>query len=159
MSKLGDDVILMLRDRMAMPDYNGRVRNASGKTSKSFNYRDDYNRFTLFSDGSGAPIETLQCGSKPSSFPDGFVGIIAQWIIDKGLTVRQVPYKTDRPHKYTVEQRSLNLMAGAIAHSIVESGTERYRKPSTDLYTPVQEYVIDQMKKRGREIIIKDLLK
>lgn len=63
---------------------------------------------------------------KQYAFPPlWFRNIIRQWIIDKGIAVRQIPYKNpNRPHKYSVAERSLLSAAGAISMSIMRNGTQ-----------------------------------
>lgn len=74
----------------------------------------------------------LETGSRPWSkrppfVPRWFHNIIRQWIIDKGIPVTLIPYKTDRPHKYSVQERSLQMAAGAIAYNIMKKGTALYQ--------------------------------
>ena len=90
-------------------------------------------------------FQGLEIGRPAGRTPRNFDEIIKQWIIDKGLQVTPIPYKTDRQHKYTVEERSLQSMAGAIAHNIRLRGFEPWRNggrapsPQRDVYTPVIE--------------------
>jgi hypothetical protein len=79
------------------------------------------------------------------------------------LTVQQVPYKTNRAHKYSVEERSLNMASGAIANKIAKEGTERYKQPIDNIYTPALERATERFKQRWlkelKEITINTLLK
>ena len=131
--------------------------NASGRTQRSLNFTDTGDKLRVFMDKGGAPPKTLQTGRAGGKVPKGFVGIIAQWIQDKGLKVKLVPYKTDRKHKYTVEERSLNMMAGAIANKIKEVGTGRHLEPRNDIYTPALEKAkarfIERWRKELKEVI------
>mgnify|MGYP003587074419 CR=1 FL=1 len=131
--------------------------NASGRTQRSFNFTDTGDKLRIFMDKGGAPPKTLQTGRAGGKVPKGFVGIIAQWIKDKGLKVKLVPYKTDRKHKYTVEERSLNMMSGAIANKIKEVGTGRHLEPRDDIYTPALEKAkarfIERWRKELREVV------
>jgi hypothetical protein len=43
-----------------------------------------------------------------------------------------MPYKTNRPHKYTPEERGARSMAAAIAQVIRRSGTKLYRDGGRD---------------------------
>ncbi len=130
---------------------------ASGRTQRSLNFTDTGDKLRIFMDKGGAPPKTLQSGRGGGKVPKGFVGIIAQWIKDKGLNVRLVPYKTDRKHKYTVEERSLNMMAGAIANKIKEIGTKRHLEPRNDIYTPALEKAkarfIERWRKEMKEVV------
>jgi hypothetical protein len=136
---------------------------ASGKTQRSLTFTDTGDTLRVFTDGTGAPPKTLQRGREGGKVPKGFVGIIKQWIIDKGLTVQQVPYKTNRAHKYSVEERSLNMASGAIANKIAKEGTERYKQPIDNIYTPALERATERFKQRWlkelKEITINTLLK
>ena len=136
---------------------------ASGKTQGSLTFTDTGDTLKIFTDGTGAPPKTLQRGREGGKVPKGFVGIIKQWIIDKGLTVQQIPYKTNRPHKYSVEERSLNMASGAIANKIAKEGTERHKKPIDNIYTPALERATERFKQRWlkelRDITINTLLK
>jgi len=164
MSELGNEVVEMLRDNIKnVPTKHGKPINTTGKTADSIDYEDTTNRFVLFSNRTGAPIATLQTGREGGAVPKGFNGIIKQWILDKGISVKQIPYKREvsdnwQP-KYTVEERSLNMAAGAMAHTIAKKGTERYREPRADIYTPVTDFAIKEFKKRHTDLLIKELLK
>ena len=155
MSKdIGAIAIQMIRDSV---DSNN-VK-ASGRTANSLKYRDVGYRLTIYSDGSGAPLSTLEKGRPAGAVPLNFVGIIKQWIIDKNLTITPIPFSTTNPRptlrKYTEHERGLNKMAGAIAQKIKEQGTERHVINRDDIYTPAREYAIEQFKKRHKEILIK----
>lgn len=67
-------------------------------------------------------FSTVEKGRSAGGVPSNMVDIIRQWIIDKGISVRQVPYirqpSENWQPKYTVEERSLNMAAGAISHTI-----------------------------------------
>lgn len=88
-------------------------------------------------------FQGLETGRPAGPVPGNFSSIIKQWIIDKGLTPTPRPYKTNRPHKYTEAERSLNIMAAAVAHSIFERGFKPWRDggrvepPTNDIYTNV----------------------
>ena len=155
---IGGDCISEIRQ--AIVDNNIR---ASGRTQLSLTFNDELTHLVIYSDGSGAPISTLQHGRPAGKVPLGFIGIIKQWILVKGITVRQIPYLTDRPHKYTVEERSLNMASGAIANFIRENGTQRFREPRNDIYTPALEKAVERFKQRAaaymKDVIINTLMK
>ena len=120
-------------------------------------------RFGILSDGSGAPFSTTQHGRSGGQVPAGFHGIIRQWIIDKGIQYAPLPYKR-KPSakwqpKYTPEQRGLLATAGAIAHKIKEVGTLRHSEPRDDIYTPVQDWVVEQVGNLYSDYIVNELLK
>ena len=136
---------------------------ASGATQRSLNFTDTVYRLVIFREKGGAPIKTLQYGREGGKVPKGFVGIIAQWIIDKGIKPIQIPYKTDRPHKYTVEERSRLMLAGAIAHKIKDVGTDRHRNNRNDIYTPALERAkarfVARWRENMKEVVINTMLK
>ena len=93
-------------------------------------------------------FQSVETGRPAGRVPFNFVAIIKQWIIDKGLSVKQVAYKTSRQHKYSVQERSLNMAAGAIAHSIEESGTELFKSGGRhDIYSDVIAEEVAQLRK------------
>ena len=155
---IGGDAIAEIRQAII----DNKIR-ASGRTQASLGFEDTLNHLVIYGDGSGAPLSTLQWGRPAGKVPSGFNGIIKQWILDKGISVRIVPYLTDRPHKYSVEERSLNLAAGAIATMIAKKGTKRHSEPNEIIYTPAINKAIERFKERAatymKEAIIKELMK
>lgn len=88
----------------------------------------------------------MERGRKGGRVPSNFHAIIRQWIIDKGVKFRIIPYKTNRPHKYTVEERSLNMAAGAIAYNIMKFGTRLHRDQDfDDIFTSSIERELEKM--------------
>lgn len=111
---------------------------ASGRTAASLNVAMRENGGTLF--GRQA-FYTLEHGRGGGRVPGGFVGIIKQWIKDKGLSVPSIPYIRQPSErwqpKYSPEERGLNSLAGAIAHKIRTEGTRLFRDGGrSDIYTP-----------------------
>lgn len=161
--EIGVRAIEMLRARMAMTDTNGYPRNASGKTSKSFSFDATPERLHIFADGEHAPLASLQYGSKPGVRGGWFFGVIEQWVIDKGLKVSPMPYVRKPSErwqpKYTPEERGRKALAGAIASKIVSRGTKRYENNSPDLYSPVQDFAIEEMQRYYTTIMIEEILK
>lgn len=111
--------------------------NASGRTVRSLEIQQAPNRGRIV----GRPFfRGVEEGRPSGAVPENFNAIIKKWIVDKrnryGFNLRIVPYKTDRPHKYTEEERSLNMAAGAIAAAIKNRGTKLYREGGRiDIYT------------------------
>lgn len=94
-------------------------------------------------------FQSVETGRPAGRVPYRFRDIIKQWMLDKGLAYRIVPYKTNRRHKYTAEERSLNMAAGAIAHSIAETGTSLYKAGGrTDIYTEAINEEIPALRKK-----------
>lgn len=95
---------------------------------------------------------TLERGRAGGRVPRGFVGIIRQWILDKGIAVAAKPYKR-KPSprwspKYTPQERGLRSMAGAIAYKIQKQGTALHRKGGRkDVYTPAIDKTINEVTK------------
>lgn len=78
------------------------------------------------------PFGTLETGRRGGATPYGFSAIIYQWMQDKGIHGTPMPYKTNRPHKYTPQERGDRSMAAAIAHTIRTSGSRLYRVGGRD---------------------------
>lgn len=118
---------------------------ASGRTQASLTIvQPDSYHITLY--GRQA-FEVLEAGRRPGRVPHNFVGIIRQWIIDKGIPVRAIPYKrkasANWSPKYTPIERGLQSMAGAIAHKIRTEGTSLFRAGGrSDIYSPAIERAI-----------------
>lgn len=118
--------------------------NASGKTSKSLEVVNKGHSYQLLGREYFATVER---GRAPGKTPEGFVGIIKQWIVDKGLRYEPIPYKRQESAKwsplYSPEERGLHSMASAIAHTIRTKGSELYRTGGyDDIYTvPIEDTV------------------
>ncbi len=102
-------------------------RTASGATAASLEVSVGNLGGTLYGSRS---FLAIQRGRKGGKVPRGFVGIIRQWIIDKGISARPVPVK--RKSKYGDEERAQLSAARAIAHSIMKNGTSLYRRGGYD---------------------------
>lgn len=135
-----------------MSNLDSKKITAGGKTKDSMKVIERGGHIMLVKNG-GAPLETTEAGRKAGKVPKGFNAIIQQWIKDKGIRVDLIPYKTDRPHKYTVQERSEKMAAGAMAYTIIHNGTKRHREPRNDVYSPV----VDEVKKEV-ENVISDLM-
>lgn len=94
-------------------------------------------------------FQSVEVGRPAGRVPFRFVDIIKQWMIDKGIAVRPLKYKTSRPHKYTEAEMSLNRAAGAIAHNIETQGTRLHREGGrTDIYTDVINEEVAALRKQ-----------
>lgn len=105
-------------------------RNASGRSVKSLNVK-----MVTYNHGWLEGLRSywvMERGRKAGRVPKNFRDIIRQWILDKGISVRRVPYLTNRKHKYTEDERSLRILAGAIAYKIMTSGTRLHRQQGFD---------------------------
>lgn len=153
-----------MRDRIAA-NINEKGLRASGKTAASM-YKPGSIRMTdtgamLVAVGRGW-FQSLEQGRPGGRVPRSFTSIISQWIIDKGLSVRQIPYKRQPSErwqpKYTVEERSLRMAAAAIAHTIAERGTLLYRQGGRrDIYSPVIEEEVKLLERELGELIVKSI--
>lgn len=91
----------------------GAGQKASGRTAASLRVEVTEEEGTLYG---RSPFGTLETGRKPGKVPQGFQAIIRKWMADKGINAEPIPYKTDRPHKYTPQERG-NL---SLSYLIVE---------------------------------------
>lgn len=95
------------------------------------------------------PFGVLETGRRAGRVPYGFRGIIRQWMRDKGLRAAPIPYKTDRPHKYTPQERGDLSMAGAIAYTIAKRGSKLHRTGGrSDIYSNVVPDVEKRLSER-----------
>ena len=62
---------------------------ASGRTRASLRVEVRENEGILWG---RSPFGTLETGRKPGKTPQGFVGIIRQWMKDKGIQAAPIPY-------------------------------------------------------------------
>ena len=124
-------------------------QNASGKTIASLNVQQPSEEETVLF--GHRPFGVLETGRRAGKIPYGFRGIIRQWMKDKGLHGTPIPYTTQRPHKYTPQERGDMSMAGAIAHTIATKGSRLHRTGGrADVYSNV---VPDTMKRLGQRLI------
>jgi len=132
---------------------------ASGKTAKSM--RVDGTDFGAILSTRPA-FEGLEIGKAPGNVPKGFNAIIKQWIIDKGITITQIPYKRKASlgwtPKYSTQERSLNMAAGAIASSIEKTGTALFKEGGRDdVYSIELKITTDIIKKRLSSEVISQI--
>jgi hypothetical protein len=133
--------------------------NASRRTSQSLRLESSDYGFIIYGRKAFATVET---GRAAGGIPKGFNEIIKQWIIDKGLSVTQIPYKRKesenwRP-KYSVSERSLNIAAGAISFTIKKSGSSLFRKGGRkDIFSNVFNEALPDIKKDIQIEIIKQI--
>ena len=128
-----------------MGDYG---RNASGRSVGSLTVSVNGAVGTLYGSSSFLVMEKGRAGGK---VPMNFVGIIKQWIIDKGLSVTPIP-STRKNAKYTPYERGLNSFAGAVAYSIMKHGTKLHRDNGyNDIFTTA---VNEELKAMNDELIL-----
>lgn len=138
------DIIKQVLDKMVSQikaNLASTNTNASGRTSDSLRVEVDSTSGRIYGRRYFRGVEQGRAGGR---VPRNFDAIIRQWILDKGLTYSAIPYKRQpsaswQP-KYTPEERGLNQMASAIAHTIEKSGTSLYRSGGRkDIFTNVIE--------------------
>lgn len=106
---------------------------ASGRTIKSLHVEATEYEGTLYGH---KPFGVLETGRRGGAVPSGFTGIILQWMKDKGIKVGPIPYKTNRPHKYTPQERGNLQFSYFVAQKIKKSGTLLYRQGGrADIYS------------------------
>lgn len=121
---------------------------ASGRTAKSMRVEVDEYHGTLF--GRRA-FGTLETGRRAGRVPNGFRKIIQKWMKDKGISVPPIPYKTDRPHKYTPQERGEMQFSFFVAKKIREEGTRLYRQGGID--TIYSNEIPETMKRIGDRLL------
>lgn len=90
----------------------------------------------------------MERGRKAGKIPYGFVTIIKQWIIDKGISV-STRSKSGKPMS---QEYALNSFAGAVAYSIMKKGTRLHRSNGyNDIYTTAVKEELEEM---GAELAI-----
>lgn len=99
-----------------------------------------------------APFGTLETGRKGGAVPNGFMQIIRKWMEDKGIKAEPIPYKTDRPHKYTPQERGDMSLSFLIARKIKKEGTQLFRKGGRD---DIYSNVIPNTRTRIMQRIVK----
>ena len=121
-------------------------QNASGRTVTSLHVEQKTDGGVLWG---RKPFGTLETGRRPGRVPYRFADIIRQWMIDKGVHATPLPYTTNKPHKYTPQERADMGMAHAIARSIAKRGTRLYRTGGrNDVYSNVIPGVIKRISDR-----------
>lgn len=106
---------------------------ASGRTAASMHVEATEYEGTLYGRSAFGVLET---GRKPGKAPAGFQDIIRRWMSDKGIKAEPIPYKTDRPHKYTPQERGDMSLSYLIARKIRNEGTRLFRQGGrSDIYS------------------------
>jgi hypothetical protein len=124
---------------------------ASGRTAESLHVEVTDEEGILYGRKAFGVLET---GRKGGRVPRNFQGIIIQWLKDKGIQATPIPYLTDRPHKYTPEQRGVLRMSYLIARKIRREGTRLYRSGGrNDIYSQEIEKTIGNVEDRMLRVI------
>ena len=129
----------------------GAGQKASGRTAASLRVEVTEEEGTLYG---RSPFGTLETGRKPGKVPQGFQAIIRKWMADKGINAEPIPYKTDRPHKYTPQERGNLSLSYLIARKIRREGTSLFRKGGrADIYSNVIPAATERIKGRIVELL------
>lgn len=108
---------------------------ASGNTIKSMHVVATDSEGTLYG---RVAFGTLETGRKAGAVPKNFQAIIRQWMSDKGIKAEPIPYKTNRAHKYTPQERGDMALSYLIARKIKREGTKLFRQGGrADIYSNV----------------------
>ena len=92
---------------------------------------------------------TLETGRRGGSVPRDFHTIIYDWMQAKGVHAQPMPYKTNRPHKYSEQERGDRTMAYFISRTIRREGTRLYRDGGRDdVYSRAIPITIDRINSR-----------
>lgn len=116
----------------------GRV--ASGNTIKSMRVIETEDGGQLV----GRPyFQSVQTGRRAGKVPYNFVDIIKQWAKDKKMHVQSIAYKTNKPHKYTPQERGYRQLAYFVSQKTKKQGSYLYRiGGKQDIYTePIKQTV------------------
>ena len=133
----------------------GAGQKASGRTAASLRVEVSENEGTLYG---RSPFGTLETGRRPGKTPRGFQAIIRKWMADKGIEASPIPYKTDRPHKYTPQERGELSLSFLIARKIKKNGTSLFRKGGrADIYSNVIPQATERIKSRVVELLKLDV--
>lgn len=123
-------------------------RNVTGRTAASLTINVSGNSGSLTGSGSFLAIER---GRGAGKVPYNFVGIIKEWIVNKGLTYKPIPAKRKNV-KYTPKERGLNSFAGAVAYKIMKEGSRMHRDNLyNDIYTTA---VNEELEALAGELVI-----
>lgn len=133
----------------------GAGQKASGRTAASLRVEVTEEEGTLYG---RSPFGILETGRKPGKTPQGFQEIIRKWMADKGIEAAPIPYKTDRPHKYTPQERGNLSLSFLIARKIKREGTSLFRKGGrADIYSNVIPTATERIKGRIVELLKLDV--
>ncbi len=133
----------------------GAGQKASGRTAASLRVEVTEEEGTLYG---RSPFGTLETGRNPGKVPQGFRTIIRKWMADKGIEAEPIPYKTDRPHKYTPQERGNLSLSYLIARKIKREGTSLFRKGGrADIYSNVIPAATERIKSRVVELLKLDV--
>lgn len=151
-SKAKKEIVVTLEDlkRKIIENHKRAGQVASGSTIKSIRIEETEDGAKLVG---RRYFGTLETGRKPGKTPRNFNEIIQNWILDKGIKFKSMPYKRRESNKwhpkYTPQLRGLMSLSSAIAHKIMTDGTKLYRSGGRDdIYTKPTEEAIKDIKQK-----------
>lgn len=124
---------------------------ASGRTAASLYVETDAEGGVLWARKAFGVLET---GRRGGRVPRNFQEIIIQWLRDKGIKAQPIPYLTNRPHKYTPEQRGTLRLSYLIARKIRREGTRLYRSGGrNDIYSQEIQRTVEKIEERMLKLV------
>lgn len=124
---------------------------ASGQTAASLHVEATDYEGTLWGRKGFGVLET---GRRAGKVPAGFQTIIRRWMESKGIQAAPIPYKTDRPHKYTPQQRGDMQLSYLIARKIQKQGTKLFRSGGrSDIYSDIIPKATERIRSRIFELL------
>lgn len=133
---------------------------ASGKTLRSIHVEATQKNGTLYG---RAYFGVLETGRRAGRVPLGFTAIILQWMKDKGVKGKPMPYKRKpsalwKPKFNSAQERGDYTLASAIAHRIARSGTKLYRNGGrSDIFSNEIPTTVDNIMQRLSLIFERDI--
>ena len=114
---------------------------ASGRTIRSLKVIQNPFSAELVSDQK-MPFGVLETGRRAGKIPNGFAGIIYEWMQAKGIHGEmEIPYRVylksadmdvDRVRHFKTQEQADRSLAGTIAHTIAKRGTSLFRAGGRD---------------------------
>lgn len=119
---------------------------ATGRTMKSMRVEAQENYGRLVGKKFFGVLET---GRKAGKVPSDFSAIILAWMRAKGLKADPIPYKTNKPHKYTPQERGDRQLAFFIARKIGREGSLLHRQGGRhDIYSEAVAATKERIRER-----------
>ena len=128
---------------------------ASGRTGDRMTVEVDESGGRLVSRGT-MPFSILETGRRKGKVPYNFEQTVLQWAHDKHISIKPLPYKTARAHKYTPQERGELTFANAVkwcmkngSRNYPMGGTVLHRQGGRDtIYSMEIPKTIDEVKQR-----------
>lgn len=125
---------------------------ASGRTASSLRVEVSEDGGTLYG---RTAFDVLETGRKGGKVPRRFTEIIRAWMNAKGIKGEPIPYKTNRPHKYTPQQRGDMRLSWFISEKIRKQGTRLFRKGGrVDIYSNEVPGAVERIGQRFLDMMV-----